>query len=177
MAFTTPKTWSLGNTLTAADLNTYVRDNIAWLATDRPFCRVRRTALQATVSGTNFFVTFDAEDWDNQAMHSTVTNTGRITIPAGGNGKYVIAGGFAYSASATGRRDIFIRKNGTTYVGRDMRTAVSGIVTEFSLHVYDAAVAGDYYEIGGVQDSGVALNVDVASALAQPWFMARWLAT
>jgi len=32
MPYTTPKTWASGDVLTAADLNTYVRDNVAFLA-------------------------------------------------------------------------------------------------------------------------------------------------
>jgi hypothetical protein len=31
MAYTTPKTWSVGDVLTASDMNTYVRDNAAFL--------------------------------------------------------------------------------------------------------------------------------------------------
>jgi hypothetical protein len=31
VAWTTPKTWNVGDILTAADMNTYVRDNTKWL--------------------------------------------------------------------------------------------------------------------------------------------------
>lgn len=35
MAWTSPKTWNVGDVLTAADMNTYVRDNTRWAGGDR----------------------------------------------------------------------------------------------------------------------------------------------
>ena len=45
-------------------------------------------------------------------MHSTVSNTGRITATTAG--KYLIGGHIEFAANATGLRELYIRLNGTT---------------------------------------------------------------
>ena len=49
MAWTTPKTWSAGETLTAANFNTHIRDNL--LAINN-HVHVRKTADQSVTSST-----------------------------------------------------------------------------------------------------------------------------
>ena len=92
MAFTTPATAVAGTILTAAWLNTYVRDNVAWLATDSPSCRAYNAPGQSLPAAVGTSLTFNSERYDNAAMHSTSSNTARITVPTGGGGKYLVGG-------------------------------------------------------------------------------------
>jgi hypothetical protein len=100
MAFSTPATFVAGNILTAAELNTYVRDNVAWLATDSPSCRAYNTPGQSLPASITT-LTFNSERYDNAAMHSTVSQTDRITVPSGGDGKYLVAGWSGVPGHAT----------------------------------------------------------------------------
>lgn len=176
MALTTPKTWSVGDVLTAADLNAYVRDNIKWAVTDKPRCRVRNSSnISHTSSGNYQALTFDSERVDVGPMHDTGSNTGRLTVPTGGGGFYAIGGNVEFVANATGRRGLQIRLNGSTIIAR---TEVGAQTTDFPVSidtVYQLA-AGDYVELMALQASGGSLNMLATSAYS-PEFYAHWLAT
>src|SRR5689334_21709554 len=101
MAFTTPATATAGTVLTASFLNTYLRDNISWLATDSPCCRVFNSATIALTNGVTKSITFDSERFDNAAMHDTSSNTARITIPTGGGGKYMFGVNYLLASNPT----------------------------------------------------------------------------
>lgn len=177
MAWTAPKTWAVGDVLSASDVNTYVRDNTKWLGTDKPHCRVRNSAnISHTSTGNYQALTFDSERVDVGAMHDTTTNTGRLTVPTGGGGFYAIGGCIEFASNSTGRRGIQIRLNGTTVIARHE----SGNVTANDHAITVATVyqlgAGDYLELMGFQASGGNLNMLATSAYS-PEFFAHWLAT
>jgi len=142
-----------------------------------PRCRVRNSTatVSITTSGTAQVVLFDTEVYDVGGMHSTVTNTGRITVPAGGGGLYGIGGHVRFAANATGMRELIIRINGTTQIARSS-TPNSGATDEARVTIYTEyeLVAGDYVELQVVQTSGGALNY-IGNADATPVFFARWL--
>jgi len=85
MAWTTPRTWTVGMTPTAAMFNTDIRDNSNWL---RAFhgCRLYKSSPQTITAGNTDVVGFGVEDFDTDGFHSTSTNTSRITIPSGYDG-------------------------------------------------------------------------------------------
>ena len=86
MSYSAPFTAVAGTAWRAADWNTNGRDNIAWLATDSPSCRAYNNANISMTSGAATAVTLNSERFDNAAMHSTSSNTSRITVPTGGGG-------------------------------------------------------------------------------------------
>lgn len=178
MAFTTPKTWAVGDILTAADMNTYVRSNAAWLGTDKPSARAFHSTTQSIASGSYVALAFNSELYDGAGMHSTVSNTGRLTVPAGAGGKYSI-GGCAELAASPGnpvRRGIQIRVNGATVIARDeadrnpSNDAPMSISTEYFL------AAGSYVELMVMQNTGVSINA-LASGGYSPHFWAHWVST
>lgn len=66
-------------------------------------------------------VEFDSERWDANAMHSTVTNPERLTIPASADGFWIV-GGFAEFATGDSANDnsvvgVRLLLNGTTDMG------------------------------------------------------------
>jgi hypothetical protein len=177
MAYTTPITFVAAAVLTAAQLNTNLRDNIAWMATDSPTCRVYNSAALSIVSGSSVALTFNSERFDNAAMHSTSTNTGRITIPTGGGGKYLIGCVIEWNAAAGGNyRDNRIRNGGTTFHAGVTVGPIGGAGSPLAAPVgtwnYTAA---DYAEVVVAQDSGG--NININSADGSPEFWAVWTRT
>src|SRR5438876_645541 len=54
--------------------------------------RVYNSANISVSASTEQALTFDTERSDSNAYHSTSSNTSRITVPTGGDGRYVISG-------------------------------------------------------------------------------------
>jgi hypothetical protein len=175
MAYTTPKTWATNDLLTATDMNTYIRDNVAWLATDKPRVRAKRTSNQSIANNTFVAISFDAEDWDTQSMHSNVTNPSRLTVPTGGGGKYTIGFYIYWQPNATGRRVIRFIKNGVTLLGDIEMIKESTGLCSGAATLEDSAVAADYWEVQAFQVSGGALNVEAVSIPTLFW--ATWNGT
>lgn len=74
-----------------------------------PSCRVYNNAAIDPATSTWVALTFNAERWDSNGMHSVAADTSRITIPAGGGGIYGIGGGAQLDTSGVG--------GGTAYYG------------------------------------------------------------
>lgn len=176
MPFTTPRTWVTNETVTASLLNTHVRDNVAWVATDAPCCNVHNSANIAIVTATTTALTFDSERYDTGGCHSTVTNTGRITVPTGGGGKWRFSANVVFAANATGYRQLGIRINGTTNIAYVSLPAVNGDVTILNVSCEYAMSAGDYAEVLVYQNSGGNLNVTAVNNYS-PSFQGSWFRT
>lgn len=180
MAWTSPKTYVTGDVLTAADMNTYQRDNTAWLATDKPRCRVYNTANISTNNATWTAMTCDSERFDVGGMHDTGSNTQRITVPSGGDGVYWVWASMEWAVNGTGSRFALIELNGTagagTFVGVCHYGIDSAAGVRGTVQTLYAAVATDYFVSDAYQTSGGALNV-VAVANNSPEFAALWVAT
>lgn len=177
MAYTTPRTWVTDETITATLLNTHVRDNVAWLATDAPACRVyNNAAISHTTSGTPQALTFNSERYDVGGSHSTSSNTGRLTVPSGGGGVYYIFASIEFASNATGYRQVDIRLNGTSAILSQMTPAINGTVTRLNVGGHYQLSAGDYVEVVVNQTSGGALNVQSSSPLS-PEFGWAWVRT
>jgi hypothetical protein len=133
---------------------------------------VRQSAATTSIANnTNTTVLFDTEEFDTDAYHSTSTNTGRITIPAGKAGKYAINSSFFIQEAANGGRVLNIYKNGSVYARSQMPPdSVSQIAVTLNL-VMDLAVS-DYIEVVVFQNSGGALNLYGGSAPIQGLFSA-----
>jgi hypothetical protein len=106
-------------------------------------------------------LTFDSERYDTDSMHSTVSNTGRITFTTAGVYNLTFNGVFA--SNATGYRVASFRLNGTTYIGYFSQMAVSGDSTYLNVTTQYKFAAGDYIEVVVYQTSGGALNIQVAA--------------
>ena len=98
-------------------------------------------------------VTFDSERNDTNGFHSTVTNTGRITIPSGYGGKYQIRAQFTYASGALGNLYFAIRKNGTSIY------TAPAYSLQGSITIQEDLVATDYLEVGAYQNTGGNINI------------------
>ncbi len=111
-------------------------------------------------NATDTILTFNTEILDTDGFHSTSTNTGRITIPAGKGGKYYVFAWGSYANNTTGYRQLEILVNGRT--GTPSRVANSSMagINNIGLTPNGAAVlaAGDYIEVNTYQNSGGSLT-------------------
>jgi hypothetical protein len=176
MSWTTPKTWSAGSALPAADLNTYVRDNTEYIkdslethgitsdATPQPLksggygCSLKTSGTVNLGDASDVQVQFDDEEWDDAGFHSTVTNTARITIPTGGGGRYLFNGHVSFAANSTGRRELWFEVNGADEYNRVRHQPVSSVATAIQTVLELELVAGDYVVLRARQNSGETLT-------------------
>lgn len=115
---------------------------------------------------------FDLYDGAASTFHSTVSNTGRITIPASLGGYYIIGGHVEFATNTTGQRGIrIIHSVGATELAGEQTQAIGvnpnavSVVTGFALN------AAEYVTLEVYQSSGAALNA-LASANYSPEFWA-----
>ena len=149
-----------GSVLTAAWCD-QARDNDEFLI-DPPACSVFHSTTQSVATSTFTVLSADSEVFDNDAMHSTVTNTARITAQTAG--RYLLFTRHNWQANTTGSRVIQYRVNGvdpgaTAQQLAALPVATAGINTQLSAAWSLVLAAGDYVEVAGWQNSGAALNV------------------
>lgn len=166
------RTWVTGEIVTASYMNTTIRDVDNWLLASA-ICQARQTVAQTLTTATPTALTCDAEDVDSTGMHSTSSNTSRLTAVY--PGWYQVCCAPAYAANTTGRRMGGNRVNGTALNGGRTAfpaTAASAakVVSPVQLAYLNAA---DYYEGEGTQESGGNLNTAVGST-DQNLSVAQW---
>lgn len=106
-----PRTWTVGELLTAAKLNTDLRDGLNFLLSGKPLALLTKTVGQSipTGGGTNL-VTWDAETIDRDGGHSNSVNNTRYTVQTAGwyNVFIYLQWGGAFTA---GRRTAYLSLN------------------------------------------------------------------
>lgn len=174
-----PKTYTAAGTAVAGQVYTAAAHNV--IATNvnnfivPPMCQVKRTTTQAITTASVTDVLFNAETFDTDDMHSTTSNTDRITVNTAG--VYIVTGNLQMAGNATGVRGIYIRKNGSTFA-RFFVTAVDALnLPGLSASAVITASAGDYFTCSVYQNSGGNLDVladDPVGNLATT-FSAVWI--
>lgn len=153
----TAYTWTVGELVTAAKLNAYMRDALAFLLA-RPAATLTNTAPQSIPTSTGTALTWNLEILDSDEGHSTSANTSRYTVQTAG--LWTFTANVPFGANSTGVREVYFRTNG----GFDFSANLMGTgqVINHSLSITDkiAMNVGDYVEVLVRQTSGVALNVD-----------------
>ena len=100
-------------------------------------------------------VTWGAEEYDTNDFHSTLTNTGRFTIPAGVS-KITLSAQVIWDSNSSGDRAVFIHKNGNgDFAGRPYCYQETSTTFVSSLKSPPLAVVeNDYFELKVWQNSG-----------------------
>ena len=126
MPWTTPRTWVDAEVVSAALLNTHVRDNLNFLRTHHG-CRVYKSANQTVANGNNDVLTFNSEVYDTDGFHDTSTNNSRITIPTGFDGYYLVLANAVSDADASNHTgaNLMIRKNAAGASGSGTQLDIS----------------------------------------------------
>lgn len=123
----------------------------------QPRAAVFNTTAQTIGTAAWTAITFNSEDIDSASMHDTSSNTSRITVPAGGDGWYLVSAIMAFQTSAAGTvRRLRIQKNGATVANYlpEIGYPPSATLQELQITGALALVAGDYIELQAFQDSG-----------------------
>jgi hypothetical protein len=135
-------------------------------------CILKKTADQSTNNATNTSITFDDEIVDTNGFHSTATNTDRITIPAGLDGYYEIWAKADFNTNGTGRRTVFINKNGSLVTEGEITPNSSTYPSAYAFFIMDLDV-GDYITMSAQQTSGGSLNVLAGNG--RTVLIAKWI--
>lgn len=166
-------TFVTATALTAAQLNTYVRDNTNFIYTP-PGARVTR-ASGATAVASGGFVLYSAWDtarWNNQACWSAGTPD-RFTAPL--TAVYAVWACIEWANNTTGSRALAIQTGGSVHVGDSVVPASTGSNTTcLNVSMTLAAAAGTVIQMITYQDSGGSLNINKSGAMS-PEFGIQWL--
>jgi hypothetical protein len=124
MAWTTPPTFVATNPLTAAQLNTYLRDNTNYLfsnVVNPPGAKSHKTANQGIATATWSGSALDTSDYDTDTLHNVATGTFTFNT----QGTYICVGTCQFANSNVGLRGIRLNKNSGTLISSNFDGAPS----------------------------------------------------
>lgn len=128
-----------------------------------------RATITATSVPTATFhpIPLDTEDFDTDGFHSTVTNTSRMTVPAGLGGKYIAVADVETPNNTSGVRYFMIYKNGSEYaaIKDDAPTQSGGFGFKMTPTAVLKLVPGDYIELYVFQNSGSSLSYNASLSI------------
>jgi len=121
-------------------------------------CRIYNSGALTISDASLTALTFDSERYDYDTMHSTSTNTNRITFTTAGI--YSFGANVRWDGNATGYRLVSIRLGGSTFIAGSTIQAESGanVQQQFVSGVYYFS-ATNYIEVMVFQNSTGSLDV------------------
>lgn len=130
--------------------------------------RVSNDADISTVNNTVKLLTFNNDDINKGDLHSTLTNSGRLTASI--TGDYIVGADIQWAASGTGTRLLRIMASDASCVTRDIRSPeATGNVTEQSITTLMHLNAGEYLYVEAYQTSGGALKINATDSSPMFW--------
>lgn len=126
---------------------------------EAPGARVRNSSTISTNNSSWTLATFNTQVYDNEDIHSTSSNTSRLTCVT--PGKYSISGNLSFTANTTGVRFAQILLNGTSSIAENGGDASSAFDDRRNVNTIYDLIRGDYVELRGFQSSGGSLTMSV----------------
>ena len=125
-----------------------------------PGCRVYSSSNVSVANASSTAITFNQERYDPYGMHSTSSNTSRVTVPK--DGVYLITGNIRTASNSTGVRDLMIVVDGSTTIAFNglKANATDGDLAIMQVSTMYKLTASQYVELRLWQNSGAALNVE-----------------
>lgn len=167
------RTWVAGEVVTATEMNNNLTLVLNFLLTP-PLCQINNSTAISVPTAAFTVMPMDTEDVDNSGMHSTVTNTSRMTAVY--PGWYRASGFVSFTGNSTGRRGGRWNVNGTaTNPGAAYNATVATSASpEVPLRTVDIFLnVGDYLEAAAYQDSGSTLST-LTTGNDRPMACAKW---
>ena len=115
-------------------------------------------------------IVFDTEVFDTDTMHSTVSQTSRLTINT--TGTYLITCEFQFASGGTGTRQGFILLNSATVISEEIVPPDGTANDWLGTQTLWELTATNYVECFAFQDSGLAKNVRASGQGTEPKFFA-----
>ncbi len=171
MAWSAPRTWVVGELVTAAIMNTFIRDNQVQLYDGMPAARVFHNANQATATAVPLILTFNSERFDNDTIHDLGVNPSRLTCITAG--KYAIFATVQWQQNAVNFREIGIFLNGVTLIAVVRDSPRDNQVWPMSVSTLYDFLATDFVEVRVFQDSGGALNIETFGNYSPEFMMVK----
>jgi len=138
--------------------------------------RVYNSAAETITTNTLTALTFNSERYDNGGLHSTTSNTDRLTALKAG--KYSITAHVVWTgpATPTGFRLVSIRLNGTTFIALEQLPAITDafVGTCQSIATIYHLTAESYVQLVVSHSQGANLTV-MNIAAHSPEFAMQWL--
>jgi hypothetical protein len=139
-------------------------DGVKWATPSSPSfvgCVLFKTGAQSISNNTTTIVTFTSESIDTDGFHDNSTNTGRITIPTGKGGKYLITAAGRWG-SQSGDKEFYLFKNGAELEIARCSSNLAGIQMMTYSVIVDL-IATDYVELRVYQASGGSMNLSTSN--------------
>ncbi|MEV4173974.1 hypothetical protein [Nonomuraea sp. NPDC049709] len=154
-----PRTWTVGELLTAAKLNADLRNGLNFLLSGKPLASLAKTTNQSVPNSTFTVVTWNSEIIDRDGGHDNATNNSRYTSQTAG--WYRVVAHLVWNANFTAkiRQTNFVRSAAQAYFltsGFGDADGNNGSSTAVGLIFLSV---GDYLEVHGNQASGAALDI------------------
>lgn len=171
------RTWTPYERLTAALLNTEVRDALDFLLSTRPLFWAVQAVEQSLANATWTPLTFTSHIMDRDGGHSTAVNVSRYVGKTPG---YYEVQGVVAAYVTTGGLVAALRRNGASVKGAVSSTAgisvpaASAAVTPTFVVYMNGST--DYVEVWAYQSTGAAVN-SVSSADFASMLRVKWLST
>jgi hypothetical protein len=148
-AASTPARLAVGTNGQVLQADSTTATGLKWASTSPTFvgCSLYKSSSQSITASTATAMTFDSENFDTDAFHSTTTNTSRITIPSGKAGYYLFTM-LTDWGSGPGYQQRFqqrLYKNGVEIYSMG-NTSNSQQLCNTWTYILNAAVS-DYYEL------------------------------
>jgi len=166
----TPLTVGANDTTLVAD--SAAGAGVAWQI--QPACRAYNNAAIDPATSSWVTLTFNSERFDTDTCHDTGSNTSRLTVPANGDGLYLIGGTVQLGAfnDTGGLLGVRIILNGATVIAGDTDVRGGNQVYAFSISTLYSLSATDYVELQVYTTDDV--NVEL-QANYSPEFWFQWV--
>lgn len=138
-------------TVATAAWGDQLRDNDEWFA-EPPSCRVYHSTTQNLSASTFTALNANSEQWDSASMHSTSSQTSRITVPVAG--KYLFTCRIEFESNATNTRLGRFIVNGATTEVFGAVPAMTGVGVRLAGSTVQTLSASGYVEVQAWQNSG-----------------------
>jgi hypothetical protein len=169
-------TYTVGQVLSSARMNSDVRDSVNFLA-NVPLLACSQTSGQVLTTGVVAPVALDFNSIDTYSGHSTVTNNSRYVAQVAG--WYWVRGKVAFPPSTVGRRFVTLAVNGVentqarVEVG-PMADATGATSQDVLVQLQVSLPVTSYVEMWAFQASGASLTL-VTGANDRSVFECRWV--
>lgn len=164
------RTWSVSDIVSAAFLNSNLRDAINFLA-NPPLMQCHQTTVQSIPNNNPTPILMDVNEYDTYNGHSTTVNNSEYVAQVAGY--YEIGGSVAFASNATGIRQVGIGVNAATVFPpscQQLPAAAGTMVVGTRPGPLTFLNVGDFVEIVCLQTSGGALStVTTESGMSVRW--------